>query len=275
MLQEIFTVLAVAFVFLFVCSKGETAMAESSLGAEDMQVQDRFGHGAVTVQFWPRSQWDPQQTFVPARIVVTRAIRVCQTYDAKLGECTEMRDAWSTVLCRRESWAGYMQEAKRRHRLPHPHLYELYHTYDNLTYEEVPLWAHDRYDFADGQFVLEDTDRELLMAAKEFAEDSDRKMVVRWDLGHYWTIPDRYRNFGERALVTGMGVRTVVQQVAPELLETRPTYIPMELYGSSGNSNTRNADVDAAWGPEQTTNKRLVHRFHTPSPDAPVGDQDQ
>lgn len=203
-------------------------------------------HASVVVNFWPRSQWDPEQSFAPARVIVTRAIKICQELDDTTGLCSRTRDAWSTVLCRKEKWGGYVEEAKKSHRLPHPHIFELYHTYDNVTYDEVPLWSHEKQEFVahfesggggekdlkseqQQPFYLEETDRELLLAAKNIAMENEKNRVIRWDYGHYWLIPRHFQTIGERALSTGIGIQTKVQEIDPELLDFRPTYIPPSL----------------------------------------------
>jgi hypothetical protein len=175
--------------------------------------------------------------------------------------CAEERDAWSTAVCRDESWDGFMSMAKRRHRLAVPHLYELYHTYDNRTYEEVPIHGNDGNVVYQGttddagvspysststssglynQYDrLEFEDYELLAVARQYALARPGKVVVRWDYGHYWEIPSAFWNVGERALHSGENVYT--EFVDPDTWphgtsdddnnsnDDRPLYFPAHL----------------------------------------------
>lgn len=109
-------------------------------GQQQQQQQQQDGPPPlVTVRLLPRSQWDRVQTYEPARIVATRAVRICQKLDVDGGACTQETEAWTTAVCRDPPWKGYFQESEKLHTLAKPHMFELYRTYDNRTYQEIPL----------------------------------------------------------------------------------------------------------------------------------------
>lgn len=171
----------------------------------------------VTVRLWPRSQWDSQKRYKAARVVATRAVRVCTRANAE-GECANERDAWTTAVARDPPYMDPVESSHRRHRLPAPHLSEIYRTYDNLTYAELRTGP--------GAPPLEKEDYALLEKAGMVAERSPGKLVMRWGVGHLWSVPMAHWNEGERSLHTGSGLRTEWLPVDPADLDDRPLYMP-------------------------------------------------
>ena len=222
----------------------------------------------VTVQLLPRSQWDTQKTYEAARIVATRPVRICQELDQNGADCIREVDAWTTAVCRDHPWQGYAQENSRSHTLAQPHMFELYRTFDNLTYTEIPLtnvpnilhnhpdaFKRDQQqqqrdgvqsdeegrvqrleriqqerDYGLGD-PLEPEDFELLELARILAYGTKKKLVFRWDMGRLWPIPVEQWNAGERALHTGAPMTVHFLDVDISLMDDRPLYIPVELEG--------------------------------------------
>jgi len=195
--------------------------------------------GVVTIRVLPRSEWDPnQQTFQPARVVVTRAFRMCMEMDATRSQCTRQQDAWATAVCREAAWSGFAAEVGAEYRLLPPHRYAVFHTFDNLTYQEVPVssdWNHYHNYEGDQEAYspsgrIHDFDWELMGWARRVAKAISRTIVMRWSHGHFWIIPAQHYNMGERALSTGR--QTHVETIEPDLLDPldlddRPLYIPL------------------------------------------------
>lgn len=195
----------------------------------------------VEIQIWPRSRWDPaQHVYEPSRIVVTRAIRICTVDPNDPSEqCVNERDAWSTVACREDPWMGFLDMAIKRHRAPLAHRRMLFHTFDNITYTEIPTeFGWDDYQDHEERRTdteasskpmprhLEPMDWELMQWASRIAKQVPGKspMVFRWDRGHFWQIPRQHWNMGERALATGREARTTTIHVDPSVLDDRPIY---------------------------------------------------
>lgn len=194
----------------------------------------------VSVYLWPRSQWDPaRRVYEPARIVASRAIRICQEMNADRTECIQERDAWSTAVCRETPWSNFLDEAHAKHRVVSAHRYALFHTYNNFTYEEIPtefgwkeIGEHEirsERDLPAPSTDIHEMDWQLLLWARRLASRIQQKSpsVLRWDRGHFWLIPHQRWNMGERALATGRGCDTKIIQVDPALLDDRPLYLPL------------------------------------------------
>jgi len=199
-------------------------------------------------------------------------VRVCQELDASSGECVRERAAWTTAVCREHPWQGYVQETTLSHQLAKPHMFEMFRTYDNLTYQEIPLTGvsnilhnHERDAREDGEgasgqdtddtFVshgtqeqrvralerlrrensygvgepLEPEDFELLELTRIISYGSNKKLVLRWDMGRLWPIPVSQWNVGERSLHTGEYVQEEILGVDTKLLDDRPLYFPPSL----------------------------------------------
>lgn len=208
-------------VCLFMCAQEPVVVAAEG----QIEVVNRTPHrdagsgrGPVTIKLLPRSQWDPEQTYHAARIVATRAIRVCTHTNPGTGECTRERDAWSTAVSRDPYTSGPWEREKQKYHVYVPHPYELYRTYDNVTYEEVCARA-------DGP-TLEPEDYQLLEQTRKLAWRTSNKRVLRWGAGQLWTVPMVHWNAGERALHTGSGLHTVWLEQSPEQADERPLYMP-------------------------------------------------
>ena len=158
---------------------------------------------SVSVHLLPRSQWDPEQTYVPGRVVATRAMLECiRTVAGSTYECAETRPVWHTVVSRDYVWGGYVKNSQRKHEMPVPHVVTLLRSYNNMTYYEIPV--------SDIGMPLdpESQDYTLVEKARLWAVDSPRKVVLRWDQGRLWRVPMSHWNIGERALHSGILLHT-------------------------------------------------------------------
>lgn len=161
----------------------------------------------VTVKLWPRSEWDPETTYRPARVIATMGVRVCDT-NVGSGTCKEYRDAWSTVVSRDDYLHPRIDRLQETLEdiyyfadLVSPHICELYRTYDNLTYLEVPLTLDENRVVRGRIAPLHLEDEVLIHKARTFAKlNHENVAVVRLERGHMWKVPSDHWNFGERGL---------------------------------------------------------------------------
>lgn len=193
--------------------------------------------GVVTIRVLPRSQWDPaQRVYQPARVVLTRAFRMCMEMDATLSKCVRWQDAWATAVCRENPWTGFGNEVRSEYRLLPPHRYAVFHTFDNLTYQEVPVstdWTHYHPYEGDQEAyppstLINSFDWILMGWARRVAKSVSSTIVMRWSHGHFWYIPAQHHHMGERALSTGRQTHVETlepSQMSPDDLDDRPMYI--------------------------------------------------
>lgn len=165
------------------------------------------GHPHITVRLWPRSHWDPEHTYMPARVVATMGVRICERVTGN-GECAEHRDAWSTVVSRDDYLyprVDRLQETLDRvyhfADLGEPHLCELYRTYDNLTYVEIPLELDEHLVMHGRIAPLHPEDDALIRKARVHAQlNREARIVLRLERGRLWQIPEAHWTMGERGL---------------------------------------------------------------------------
>lgn len=202
---------------LFVYSAQE-AVAEGRVEVVN-RVPHHGGMGPITVRLLPRSQWDPERRYRAARVVATRAIRICTSVDEQGGECSQERDAWSTVVSRDPHVSGPFEKDKQKYRMPPSHPFELYHTWDNITYEEIRVTP-------DAPQVLHPEDFALIEHTRRVAAKTQGKLIMRWGAGRLWYVPENHWNVGEHALHTGVGITTAWLELEGDQAEERPLYMP-------------------------------------------------
>ena len=176
---------------------------QATATAPPTYIQTRNMRG-VKVYLLPRSQWDPEQTYVPGRVVATRAMLECiRTVSGSTYECAETRPVWHSVVSRDQVWGGYVKSSQRRHQAPLPHVVTLFRSYNNMTYYEIPI-----SELGMPMEDIDGSDYTLVEKARLWAVDSPRKVVLRWDQGRLWRVPMSHWNIGERALHSGILLHT-------------------------------------------------------------------
>ncbi len=190
----------VLILFLFACWFYLQATAADTALPTYIQTRNMRG---VKLYLLPRSQWDPEQTYVPGRVVATRAMLECiRTVAGSTYECAESRPVWHTMISRDQVWEGFMKNAERKHEAPLPHLVTLLRSYNNMTYYEIPLSLESM------PLDPESQDYALMEQGRLWAIESPRKVVLRWDQGRLWRVPMSHWNIGERALHSGVLLHT-------------------------------------------------------------------
>lgn len=190
-----------------------TDASSSSSSSSSGEKSGRGGGGAsehpyVTVRLWPRSQWDPEHTYQPARVVATMAVRVCERVKGN-GECAEHRDAWSTAVSRDDyiypsigHLVRTLREVYHFADLEDPHLCELYRTYDNMTYTEIPLALDENMVMHGRVAPLHAEDDQLIRKVRTHAQlNNAAGVVLHLERGRMWEVPRGHWNAGERGLV--------------------------------------------------------------------------
>lgn len=185
--------------FLFACW---FYLQATAVAADTTHIQTGNMRG-VQVYLLPRSQWDPEQIYVPGRVIATRAMLEClRTMPGSTYECAETRPVWHTVVSRDHVWEGFVEGSKRNHQVSMAHVVTLLRSYNNMTYYELPVSKIGM------PLDTEGSDYSLVDQARTWAVDSPRKVVLRWDQGRLWRVPMSHWNIGERALHAGSLIRT-------------------------------------------------------------------
>lgn len=211
--------LLVALLLVATLARGEetapspaTDASSSSSSSSSGEKSGRGGgaseHPYVTMRLWPRSQWDVETQYKPARVVATMAVRVCEKVTGG-GDCAEHRDAWSTAVSRDDyiypsigHLVRTLREVYHFADLEEPHLCELYRTYDNLTYTEIPLALDENLEMHGRVGPLHPEDDQLIRKARVHAQLTNAAAVVlHLERGRMWEVPHAHWNVGERGLV--------------------------------------------------------------------------
>jgi hypothetical protein len=164
----------------------------------------------------PRSRFDPVKQYKPARMVFTIPVRMCTEVDAETGACTQEYDSWSTAVARVPYLPTHAQQLTEmtleRFGSTDPHAWEIYHTVDNLTYTEQCQTERHFWPIPEVSNELNSIDDKLVKMAQVWAmSHEDKSLVMRWDYGRMWRVPEQMWNAGERALQSGVGIEQVTQ----------------------------------------------------------------
>lgn len=210
---------------------------------------DAVARSPVTVKMCPRSQWDPDQhRYTAARVVATMAVRVCTNYDAETDTCNESYDSWSTAVSRNDYLPQmvrqYSEIVLERYGGDTPHMWELYHTVDNLTYTEQCLTERYFWPVPEYPSTAHNFDMKLIKMAQVWAMTHPHKhLVLRWDYGRLWVVPEQHWNAGERALHTAYGLTSVTQSDSYyDATDLRPLYY-YTLEETASRSTTKHREV--------------------------------
>lgn len=185
--------------------------------------------GSATVKLVPRSEWDPHQTYTPARLLATLPTQVYALANGDTDGAGPL-GAWVTVIYREDN--SYTASKSNNHASGRVFPFtitgtgrnvELFYTEDNQTYteilphtdthymrnrtyERIPSHINDVYLIELDEVVIVDNNFEvqmLLGIIKELARkiSSNEKVVLRVEQGRMWEIPKSHWNVGERALI--------------------------------------------------------------------------
>lgn len=199
-----FSGIAFGLVFGLVLSIG-VAIA----GADD--TGGPHGNVAVMVKLWPRSEWDPHQTYSPARVVATMPVHRCAKIDV-YGNCNSPRERWITAIYRDDN--SYTASKQKHHASSRVYSFtktdtgrnvEFFGTFDNRTYFEMEtpsgipqstFWKLFVERHAEEITLLLDRVREVARQTS-----ASEKLVLRVEHGYMWEIPQSHWTPGERALL--------------------------------------------------------------------------
>jgi len=239
-----------------------TALLVGVYGVDEGNVLDVLeSRSPIHVRLCPRSQWDQHQhQYLPARVVATMSVRICTEYDVENDTCTQEHTSWSTAVSRNEyiphKIRQFSEITLERYGGDVPHLWEIYHTADNLTYTEECLTERYFWPVPEIPNNLHDSDDKLIRMAQVWAmTHPDKHLVMRWDYGRLWIVPEEHWNAGERALHTGYGMETSTQTDSfYDNNDLRPTYYILD--GDSSGGSKRSAGLKPTDSPKTNSSRR-------------------